>query len=151
MFEMSRPLTSADVADCHDSTILAAILPSMPTAHRLPEPVDLEMPAWVWRAMGLCYAIFFGGLLYAVGRDGEALFVVCISIAYTLMYFGTAKIMLDVSRPKTPAAFARGVGPLQTNSGPMDAAAVAGQVLVVPACFALFGAAVAIMSAVISI
>ena len=45
----------------------------------------LQVPAAIWRVMFACYGIFLGGLLYATGRDGEALFMIAISTGYTIL------------------------------------------------------------------
>lgn len=114
-----------------------------------PEGVDLEMPRWIWGAMALCYGIFFAGLIAATGHDGEALFAIAISLGYTAMYFGTAGLMFGLKPPRQKSAFARGLAPLKTWTGPMDTTAVAAQVLTVPACLALFGVAVGVIRALV--
>lgn len=106
---------------------------------------DTEMPPWIWKVMMLEYAVFFAGLLLGVGRDREAIFMLVISIGYTVMYFGTARVLLGVDPAPKPARFARGLGPLRTWTGPMSVGAVAAQILVVPGCLAFFGVAIAVI------
>jgi hypothetical protein len=111
----------------------------MPTAPVQAETTDLEIPAPIWKAMFAAYAVFFGGLLVATGREAGALFMVVVSILYTLMYFGTASLLMRQNMPAQRSLFARGLGPLKTWTGPMGLSAVAAQILTIPFCFAFFG------------
>ncbi len=149
MLDLTPTFPAEDLADAHEATVIAAVLPTAAAPRVQPEGVDLEMPAWIWGTMALCYGTFFGGLIAATGHDGEALFALVISIGYALMYFGSAATLFGVARPVRRSAFARGIGPLQTWTGPMDTPAVAAQVLTVPACLAFFGLAAAIIRAAI--
>ena len=114
-----------------------------------PEKTDLEMPKSIWTFMFAAYAVFFAGLIAATARDDNTIFVIIISILYTLMYFGVASMLFKQNRPEQTSLFARGLGPLATFTGPMDKAAVIGQVLTIPACLALFGVTMAIFRAMI--
>lgn len=144
------PDLAPDLADAHDALVLAAVLPLGTVPRRQPEPVELELPGWIWGTMALCYGTFFGGLLAATGNDGEALFALVVSVGYTAMYFGTAGILFDMNPPRQPSAFARRLAPLQTWTGPMSTGAVAAQVLTVPGCLAFFGASVALIRLVVT-
>ena len=115
-----------------------------------PEHSDMEFPAWVWIAMFACYAVFFGGLVLATRGDMEAGFVIAISAAYTLMYFGTASLLVALKRDGHRSPFARGAAPLATLTGPMTIGAVVGQVLLIPLCLALFGLAIAVIVAIVA-
>jgi hypothetical protein len=128
--------------DCADTAVVAELDPSH-RAPAQPEHAGLELPGWIWAAMALCYGLFFGGLLLGTGHDGEALFALVISIAYAAMYFGTAGVLFGLKPAPQRSSFARGTGPLQTWTGPMDTPAVAAQILTVPACLAFFGIAIA--------
>lgn len=114
-----------------------------------PEKTDLEMPKSIWITMFAAYVVFFAGLIAATARDNMTIFVIIISILYTLMYFGVASVLFNQNRPNQTSLFARGLGPLATYTGSMDKAAVVGQVLTIPACLALFGLTMAIFRAVI--
>ena len=114
-----------------------------------PEKTDLEMPVSIWVTMFASYAVFFAGLIAATGRDGGTIFVIIISILYTLMYFGVASVLFNQNRPEQIALFARGLGPLITYTGPMDRHAVVGQILTIPLCLALFGIVMAVYRAMI--
>ena len=149
MLELSPTCDHADLADGFDTTTLAVVCSAEAPHRRHGDPADLQMPRWIWGTMLLCFGIFFSGLIAATGRDGEALFALVISIGYTAMYFGSARIMLSVSPPRKSSAFARGLAPLQTWTGPMETTAVAAQLLTVPACLALFGIAVAVIRRVV--
>ena len=111
-----------------------------------PETNDLQIPQPIWHAMWGAYTLFFGGLFAAVGHEASALFMLAISIAYTLMYFGTASVLFGLNRPRSKTLFEHGMGPLQTWTGPMSRSAVAGQILAVPLCLALFGVSIAIIA-----
>lgn len=148
MLEQPFARTEADnLAECCDVQVLAQIDPrSSLTERAQPEHADLEMPGWIWGAMAACYGLYFGGLLAGTGHDGEALFALVISIGFAVMYFGTARLLLAQHPAKRASDFARGISPLQTWTGPMDSTAVAAQVLTVPACFAFFGLAIAVIT-----
>lgn len=145
MLEPHQSYDHCDLADAADTSALAALFPAAAPIRGKPEAVDLEMPGWIWGTMALCYGLFFGGLIAATGHDGEALFAIAISIGYAAMYFGTAAVLFGVDRPSRPSAFARGLAPLNTWSGPMTTPAAAAQVLIVPACLAIFGVGVAVI------
>lgn len=113
------------------------------------EKTDLEMPASVWTLMLTSYAVFFGGLIAATGRDGSAIFVIVVSVLYTFMYFGVASVLFNQNRPEQLSTFARGLAPLHTFTGPMDKTAVFGQILTIPFCLAFFGIVMAIFRAMI--
>lgn len=138
-----------DLADAHDVSVLAAVLPLNPATPVQPETVDLEIPGWIWGTMALCYGLFFGGLFAASGHDGEAVFAIVISLGYAAMYFGTATLLFGMNPPRQPSNFMRGLAPLQTWTGPMDTRAVAAQILTVPACLAFFGIAAAMIRTVV--
>ena len=114
-----------------------------------PEKTDLEMPNSIWVTMCAAYVVFFAGLIAATARDNGTIFVIVISVLYTLMYFGVAFVLFNQNRPAQTSLFARGLGPLATYTGPMDKGAVVGQVLTIPACLALFGITMAIFRAII--
>lgn len=109
------------------------------------ETTDLEIPSGVWVAMFVSYAIFFGGLMIATGRETGAIFMIVISILYAIMYFGVAGILFTQNLPVNRSLFTKGLGPLITNTGPMGKAAVLGQILTIPFCLAFFGVAIAIL------
>lgn len=148
MLELAHTFPADDLADCHDAAVAIEALRPAP-ARLQPEYVDLELPGWIWGTMALCYGAFFAGLLAATGRDGEALFAIAISLGYSAMYFGTGALLFGMNPPPAPAAFTRGIGELQAWTGPMPLKAVAAQVLVVPACLALFGIAAPLIRAIV--
>lgn len=109
----------------------------------------LQVPAAIWRVMFACYGIFLGGLLHATGRDGEALFMIAISTGYTILYFGLSGVLIGLdghaARPDQTAVR----GDLDTWTGPMSPGAVAGQILTIPVCLALFGVIIAVIRAMV--
>ena len=113
------------------------------------EKTDLEIPKGIWLTMFACYALFFGALLLATGREKGALFMIVVSIIYTVIYFGVASVLFSQNPPDKPSLFAKGIGPLMTNTGPMSNAAVKGQILTIPFCLALFGVAIAVIRSAI--
>lgn len=113
------------------------------------EKTDLEIPNYIWLTMFVCYAVFFGALLVATGRDTGAIFMIVISILYAIMYFGVGSVLFNQNRPANRSLFAKGIGPLMTNTGPMNKGPVAGQILTIPFCFALFGLSIAVFRSMI--
>ena len=117
--------------------------------HQDPDQVvqpGFQLPATVWKLMIGCYIIFFGGMAALVAGSGYALFMVAISCLYALIFFVTSAVLANLSGNHDTSPLHRGKA-LPTWCGPMDRNAVYGQVLVVPAGIALFGAAVALIGA----
>lgn len=118
-----------------------------PESNRMqPEARTFGIPTVIWGSMAASYIVFFMGLALGTGHDGKALFLIAISVLYTLMYFGTAFIlnslgMADRKRRKNQWVD----GKFDTFTGPMTFGSVYGQMLVVPIMFALFGVAIAII------
>ncbi|MGN6496721.1 MAG: hypothetical protein ACTHK5_05185 [Tsuneonella sp.] len=113
-----------------------------------PEHSDLELPGWIWGVMLSGYAIFLAGLFAATAGGARAAFAIVISALYTAMFFGTARILTRVDSRRV-GAFTRAGGALNTWTGPMNLAAVAGQVLVLPLLLGFFGVAIAVISAIV--
>lgn len=105
----------------------------------------LQVPAAIWRVMFGCYGIFLGGLLYATGRDGEALFMIAISAAYTILYFGLSGVLIGLDGHGARDGRIATAGDLDTWTGTMSPGAVAAQILTIPICLAFFGVAVAVI------
>lgn len=151
MLESQDFAAAAECGECVDANILALLEgPGPSTTGQLPPPTDFEMPRWVWSAMSAAYCVFFTGLAVATAHSGPAIFAIVISIGYTMMYFGTARILANVRPAEHKSDFARGRAPLMTWTGPMDRKAVAAQVLIVPACLALFGTGFAILANILT-
>lgn len=104
-----------------------------------------QLPGWIWKSMLGCYAVFFMAIALATGRDGSALFAIAISVGYAVMYFGLGWWVSRIKGRERPSPLLEKGGVLQTWCGPMDMTSVAGQVLAVPACIALFALAVMIV------
>ncbi len=150
MFDTSAEAACADMPDCHDLAILTQADPAATARTGLQsEHAGLQLPRWIWRAMALCYAAFFAGLLAAAGHDAEARFALVVSFLYALVYFGVGSLLfrLKPADRQTPAWTRQ--APLETATGPMDARSVAGQVLAIPACIALFGLGCALVRTLI--
>ena len=114
---------------------------------RTSEPRTFELPMSVWYSMFACYAVFFGALLAVTGKDSGSVFVIIISMAYAVMYFGTAAILNSV-RPQ--AKLTDSYTKIDTFTGPMSFAAAYAQILTVPILVALFGCVSAIFYAVVT-
>jgi|GEM_PF-2026328 len=126
----------------------------LPVEQKLPFPVqaektDLEIPNGIWLTMFACYAVFFGALLVATGRETGAVFMIVISALYAVIYFGVASVLFSQNKPANRSLFATGIGPLMTNTGPMSKGSVVGQILTIPLCLALFAIAIAIYRSII--
>lgn len=106
-----------------------------------------DLPPSIWYVMFLSYAVFFVAMIAAVGRDGSALFMVAISIAYAVMYFGTAAALNSVGAADRPATRP---GDIDTATGKLSYWGAYAQILTVPLMIAFFGCAVSIISALVS-
>lgn len=114
-----------------------------------PRPyAGFELPSRVWLGMLASYALFFVAIIGATGGSGHAVFAIVVSILYTVMFFGLARVIARQAGPEAMSPLDRGQ-PLQTWTGPMKASAVYGQVLVVPMAIASFGVAIAVIVAVV--
>lgn len=100
-----------------------------------------ELPRWIWHALFACYAIFFIGVTLATGHDTGTILVIIISLFYVFMFFGSVGILHGLKGQERGSPLDRAGGVLETNTGPMDSHAVAGQILAVPAGFAFLGVA----------
>jgi len=105
-----------------------------------------ELPQSVWFAMLGAYAVFFAAIAAATGGSGPARFAIVISVLYTAIYFGVARIGARQAGPEAPSPLDRGQK-LPTWTGPMDAKSVYGQVLIVPFAVALFGLGILVITA----
>ena len=113
-----------------------------------PEWRRFELPARVWVGMIASYAVFFASVALATGGSGHARFAIVISILYTVMFFGVARLIARQAGADGRSPLLRGEA-LQTWCGPMSPAAVYGQILVVPMAVAGFGLGIAVICAVV--
>jgi len=110
------------------------------------ESRTFELPVSVWITMFISYAVFFAALFVATGHGMAAIFALVVSMAYAVMYFGTAAILNNVSaaeRKALPPTAA--LGGLETQTGWMGSCAANAQILTVPILLAVFGCAFAII------
>lgn len=124
---------------------LDTILP--PVAVAPPPNPGFELPTRLWGAMLVCYAVFFVAIFGAAGGSGHARFAIVISILYTIMFFGLARLGAKQAGPESPSPLDRGE-PLMTWTGSMDSRSVFSQVLVVPIVLAMFGTGIAVIAAI---
>ena len=115
-------------------------------AHRTSESRTFELPMSIWYAMFVCYAVFFSALLMVTATDGGTLYVIAISIGYTVMYFGTAALLNSVS---SAPPVANRYGDIDTFTGRIGFVAATAQILTVPIMVALFGVVTSIIYAVV--
>ena len=109
-----------------------------------------ELPGSVWITMFGSYAVFFAALFVATGHGVAAIFALVISIAYTVMYFGTAAVLNNVTaaeRKVLPSAVS--IGGIQTQTGWLDYTAANAQILTVPILIAVFACAFAVIRALV--
>ena len=66
------------------------------------EARTFELHGSVWAIMFASYAVFFAALIISTGQGTAAIFALVISIAYTIMYFGTAAVLNSVSANGEP-------------------------------------------------
>jgi hypothetical protein len=112
------------------------------------ESRTFELPSSVWIAMFASYAVFFAALIVATGHGTAAIFALVISIAYTIMYFGTAAVLNNVSAAerKSLPPFETTHG-IETQTGWIDDAAANAQILTVPILLAFFACSFAVIRA----
>ena len=120
---------------------LSALSPGVSTPIVPPANPGFELPRALWVGMLACYAVFFAAIFAATGGSGHCVFAIVVSILYTAMYFGVARLAVRQAGREDVSPLERG-RPLQTWTGPMNAKAVYGQILIVPAAVALFGIAI---------
>jgi len=115
---------------------------------QLEQQAGFELPSSVWTAMLGFYAVFFVAILAATGGSGRAIFAIVVSVLYIGMYFGLGAVIAGIKGQEKPSPLDRGQR-LKTWTGPMDRKSVFGQVLIVPACVAVFGVGIAGICALI--
>lgn len=122
------------------------VVPDDQPVHRSNDPYEVhgiqagfQLPGWIWRAMFASYGVFFLGIAAATGRDTATRLMLAISLFYTLIYFGTARILHAQKGAEHVSPLDRAGGALQTWTGPMDSRTVAAQILAVPIGFAFLG------------
>jgi hypothetical protein len=106
-----------------------------------------DLPKSIWWTMFASYAVFFTAITIATGRDRSALFMIVISICYTVMYFGTAAVLNAVGASERPATIP---GDIDTATGRLSYRAAFAQILTVPLVIALFGCAIAVVRVVVA-
>ncbi|HSG56860.1 MAG TPA: hypothetical protein VLA45_15535 [Paracoccaceae bacterium] len=123
------------------------LVPQVTIAPAQPENRRFELPANIWVGMIASYVVFFAAVTLATGGSRHARFAIVISILYTVVFFGVARIIARQAGPDGRSPLLRG-HPLQTWCGPMDRTAVYGQILVVPMAVAAFGLGIAVICVV---
>lgn len=126
------------------------VLQSLTSAPVAPKNAGFQLPRSVWMAMLGCYATFFAAIALATGGSGAARFAIIVSVLYTGMYFGLARIGARQAGPEGKSPLALGKK-LDTWTGLMDKKAVYGQILIVPIAVALFGVAILVISSMIPV
>lgn len=115
-----------------------------------PQNAGFQLPKTVWTGMLACYGVFFAAIWVATGGSGAARFAIIISVLYTAVYFGIARIGARQAGPEDLSPLEHGKM-LDTWTGLMDSKAVYGQVLAVPFAVAFFGVAVLVITLAIGI
>ncbi len=146
MFEQNTFLADAiEHAPFADDADVSEII----AATRRTRAQGFQFPKRVWVAMLACYGVFFIAILAATGASGHARFAIIVSVLYTAMYFGVARIGSLQGGPEDASPLDRGQD-LQTWAGPMSSGSVYSQVLIVPVVLAFFGIAIAAIIAFIA-
>lgn len=124
-----------------DAAFLPHAAPLVPPANP-----GFQLPRRLWLAMLACYVVFFGAIAIATGGSGAARFAIVISVLYTFVFFGVARIGARQAGPEARSPLDRGQS-LSTWTGPMESRTVFAQVLIVPVVLALFAIGIAIICA----
>lgn len=125
---------------------LESILPVIEVAASARPNPGYELPKRLWGAMVGCYAAFFVAILAATGGSGHARFAIVVSVLYTVMFFGLARLGAKQAGAEARSPLDRG-RPLMTWTGPMEARSVFSQILIVPMVMVLFGTGIAVIAA----
>lgn len=131
---------------------IMAEMEDVPEGYNAPshEIRTFELPASVWITMFGSYAVFFAALFVATGHGVAAIFALVVSMAYTVMYFGTAAVLNNVTAAERKALPSTGsIGGIQTQTGWMDDRAAYAQILTVPILLAVFACAFAVIHALV--
>lgn len=147
MFEARQNVSIDHAVPSEDSAQVDSPIPaSAPPAAAVTAPTyaGFQLPRRVWVGMLASYAVFFVAIAVATAGSGHAIFAIVVSILYTVMFFGLARVMARQAGREAASPLAR-QQPLQTWSGPMEPGAVYGQILVVPAAIAVFAVAIAVV------
>ncbi len=131
---------------------IMAEMENMPEGYNAPshEIRTFELPGSVWITMFTSYAVFFAALFIATGHGTAAIFALVVSIAYAVMYFGTAAVLNNVTAAQRKALPPRDrTGGLETQTGWMTNGAANAQILTVPILVAAFGCAFAVIRALV--
>ncbi len=113
-----------------------------------PDNAGYQLPAPVWGMMLASYAVFFIAIFLATGGSGHARFAIVVSVLYTAMFFGLARIGAKLPGRERASPLDRGEK-LPTWTGRFSAGSVYAQVLVVPVVLAFFGIGIAAIIAAI--
>ncbi|MXO71593.1 hypothetical protein [Alteraurantiacibacter buctensis] len=150
MFDQARQFTldHAEPAAPAERPTLTLVQQADASPPAQPEARRFELPRSVWAGMLASYGVFFAAITIATGGSGQSVFAIVISLLYTAMYFGLARVIARQAGPDAKSPLLRGEA-LPTWCGPMDAKAVYGQILVVPMAVALFGVGIAVICAVV--
>jgi len=102
------------------------------------EARHFEIPARLWYAMIVCYALFLSAMFAALG-GGYATLVLVVAAGFVAMFFGTSKAMLKHGPAQPRSPLDSGNFRLPTLAGALKEREVATQMLIVPVCVAFFG------------
>ena len=144
MSEVPHNLRDYARADRLEDLLPEPVADAQPPLPVQPEQRGFELPGRIWQSMIACYGVFFTVIIAALGSSGQAMLSILVAIAYVVIFFGTARIVMH-QNPARAASPLDNEGVLATWCGPMDRKAVYGQILVVPIAVALFGMAVAVI------
>ena len=144
MFEQQTLIAESEVCAEAEVRALEGLLQPLSVAPVAPANAGFQLPARVWQIMLSCYGIFFFAIFLATGGSTAARFAIVVSVLYTAMYFGVARLGARQAGREETSPLDCG-GKLPTWTGPMDRKAVFAQVLVVPATVSLFGIGILII------
>lgn len=138
MFEQQSIVAEREAELEAELHALENVLQPLAAAPVAPTNPGFQLPRSVWITMLVCYGVFFAAVSLATGGSGAAAFAIVVSVLYTAVYFGVARIGARQAGPedRSPLDLNK---MLDTWTGPMDKTAVYGQILIVPCAVAMFG------------
>jgi hypothetical protein len=150
MFEQRSILAEREADLETELQPLESILHPLAAPPVAPQNAGFQLPRGVWTAMLSCYAVFFAAVFAATGGSSAARFAIVVSVLYTAVYFGVARIGARQAGREATSPLEQGQM-LDTWTGLMDKRAVYGQILIVPLAVALFGIGILLITVLIGI
>lgn len=143
-FERAGHVVSEHAGELHKHLTKA----KMTDDYQSHEVRNFELSNTMYIVMFACYAVFFTTLMASLGKGTYAVFVITVSIAFAIMYFGLMTVLNHVNATARSAIPAHSANSgIETYTGWLSNGAAYAQILTVPILFAFFACVFAIIRA----